>query len=220
MITGRPAFQGASRLSTLSAVLREEPPPPGAETPRDLEKILTRCLRKDPDRRHQHMDEVKLALLEVKEETESGAAAPAPALERRQRRYLWWAAGAVVVLLALGAVAWFGFLRPPAAAASSVMVSSVLSAAYASAGRRSEAQKLFSQLQEASRARYLSPYLQAGFHLALGDKDRSLALLAQAVDDREPYLFWLPAIPGFDPLRSDPRFEALLRKMKLKGKSP
>jgi TolB-like protein/Flp pilus assembly protein TadD len=95
------------------------------------------------------------------------------------------------------------------------LVSSWLSAAYASAGRRAEAQQHFRQLQEASRGRHLLSLPAAAFYLGMGDRENSLALLARAVDDREPYVFWLPAMPGFDPPRSDPRFQALLRKMNL-----
>jgi len=58
MATGTRAFQGDSKLSTLSAVLRENPKPPSqivADVPRELERIIARCLRKDPARRFQAM---------------------------------------------------------------------------------------------------------------------------------------------------------------------
>ncbi len=56
MSTGRRAFQGETKLSTLSAILQGEPKPAGelgTTVPRDLEKIIRRCLRKDPERRFQ-----------------------------------------------------------------------------------------------------------------------------------------------------------------------
>ena len=56
MSTGRRAFQGETKLSTLSAILREEPKPASelaAAVPRELERIIQRCLRKDPARRFQ-----------------------------------------------------------------------------------------------------------------------------------------------------------------------
>src|SRR5260370_2540852 len=95
MVTGRRAFSGHSRMSTITAILRDEPKPlirGGEAAPRDLEKIVRRCLRKDPARRFQHMDDVRVALEELKEESDSGilagsAAAPAP-----NRRYLMAAA--------------------------------------------------------------------------------------------------------------------------------
>jgi serine/threonine protein kinase len=82
MVTGQRAFQGETKLAMLSAVSDKEPTPVSAivpKTPPELEKLIARCLRKDPERRIQHMGDVKLALEELKEETDSGKAhAPAP----------------------------------------------------------------------------------------------------------------------------------------------
>ncbi len=72
MLTGRRAFQGDSKISTLSAILSKEPAPLSVEVPRDLEKVVARCLRKNPDRRFQHMEDLKVALEELKEESDSG----------------------------------------------------------------------------------------------------------------------------------------------------
>src|SRR4029077_573496 len=75
MVTARRAFEGATKISTLSAILHKEPSPAHdviPDAPRDLEKIVARCLRKDPNRRFQHMADIKLALEELKEESESG----------------------------------------------------------------------------------------------------------------------------------------------------
>src|SRR6266849_2514234 len=56
MVTGKRAFHGDSKLSTLSAILKEDPKPVSSivtDVPRDLEKIISQCVRKDPDRRFQ-----------------------------------------------------------------------------------------------------------------------------------------------------------------------
>ena len=81
MVTGRRAFEGASRLATLSAILHQEPKPV-AGLPPELEKIIARCLRKDRDRRFQHLADVRVALEELREEPAPGkiAASPAPLL--------------------------------------------------------------------------------------------------------------------------------------------
>jgi len=117
MTTGRRAFSGETYVARLAAILREEPTPASQlapETPRELERVINRCLRKNPERRFQHMADLKVALEELKEESESGALAPAePAV--RVRRKLPWAAGAFLLAAALGLAAWFGLLRPPAA---------------------------------------------------------------------------------------------------------
>lgn len=86
MVTGRRAFQGESRISTLSAVLRGEPKPVEG-VPHDVEKIITRCLRKDPERRFQLMKDLRVELEELREESDSGSrAAVAPRRKRRTRR--------------------------------------------------------------------------------------------------------------------------------------
>src|SRR5712692_2285602 len=78
MLTGRRAFQRESKVSTLSAIVREEPQPVSHVVeglPVELEKLISRCLRKDRNRRIQHMGDVKLALEELQAEP-AGRSAP------------------------------------------------------------------------------------------------------------------------------------------------
>jgi serine/threonine protein kinase len=101
MVTGVRAFAGTSIADTLAAVLRAQPKPPievVPAVPSDLQKLILRCLRKDPERRIQHMGDVKLALQEIKEDSESGT--PAAAATPRKRRGLLLAAVAGLVVLA------------------------------------------------------------------------------------------------------------------------
>lgn len=89
MVTGWRVFRGDSTASTLAAVLKHEPEPPSRiapQVPRELERIIQRCLRKDPNRRFQHMSDLKVELEDVREESESGvqAAVQAPAQARRR----------------------------------------------------------------------------------------------------------------------------------------
>jgi eukaryotic-like serine/threonine-protein kinase len=59
MVTGARAFSGTSTADTLSAVIRAQPKAPSAVVPgipSDLEKAILRCLRKDPQRRYQHIE--------------------------------------------------------------------------------------------------------------------------------------------------------------------
>jgi serine/threonine protein kinase len=114
MVTGRRAFQGDSTLSTLSAVLREEPKPASEIVeglPRELERIIARCLRKSPERRFQTMADLKVALEELKEESDSGTLSAAPARQQRPGRRLVWAAALLAAFtLGVGAL-WF--MRSP-----------------------------------------------------------------------------------------------------------
>ncbi len=106
MLTGKRAFQGQTRLSTLTAILHKEPGPIGEIAkgiPHDLESLIARCLRKDPERRLHSMDDVRLLLEEL-------IAAPAPSEAVVTPRRKWWpaialAAGALAVGMAL-ALLW------------------------------------------------------------------------------------------------------------------
>jgi eukaryotic-like serine/threonine-protein kinase len=108
MLTGRRAFGRDSRIKTLAAVLNEDPTPASAvieAVPGELERIITRCLRKDPQRRWQTMSDLKVALQEIKEDSESGKlAAPAAPAGRRRKRTALFAVPAAVLLLATAAV--------------------------------------------------------------------------------------------------------------------
>jgi serine/threonine protein kinase len=85
MVTGRKAFQGDSRVSTLSAILKDDPKPPG-NLPAEVDRILRRCLRKDPARRFQSMADVKVELDQVREESDSGRLAEPAVLASSHRR--------------------------------------------------------------------------------------------------------------------------------------
>jgi serine/threonine protein kinase len=108
MATGVRAFQGNSKLSTLSKILHENPKPPGDVAPglpRDLEKIIARCLRKDPARRFQDAADLKVALAELKEESESGVLEAPPKQKPKRRTWL-----APLALCVLAAIAVGGYL--------------------------------------------------------------------------------------------------------------
>jgi Tol biopolymer transport system component/predicted Ser/Thr protein kinase len=111
MVTGRRAFHGDSKLSILSAILREEPKPASQVVeglPRELERIIARCLRKSPERRFQTMPDLKVALEELKEESDSGMLSAAPAPPQRSSLRLVWAALALVGVVSVGVgVLWF-----------------------------------------------------------------------------------------------------------------
>jgi TolB-like protein/Flp pilus assembly protein TadD len=92
-----------------------------------------------------------------------------------------------------------------------------LARAYALAGRKEEAQKILDDLTTISRQRYVPAYSLAVIHLSLGDKEEALRLLEKSYEDRAPFdtgLFASIKIDRrLDPLRGEPRFEALARKV-------
>jgi Tol biopolymer transport system component len=119
VLTGRRAFQRDSRVATLAAILREEPKPAGqiSETlPLEVEQLVLRCLRKDPQRRWQNMSDLKVALQDLKEDSESGKLRAARAEAAPRRRNLAWPAAAGILFVGAAAVlAWLIFLKKPPA---------------------------------------------------------------------------------------------------------
>lgn len=87
--------------------------------------------------------------------------------------------------------------------------------AYALSGDREKAKAALDELREMSRRRYVSPYWFAIVYLGLGDKDQTFAWLDRAVEDRAGLLVWLKVEPEFSPLRDDPRYRDLLRRIGL-----
>ncbi len=118
LATGRRAFIGDSTTVVLSAILRDEPKPaaeiaPGI--PRALDRIITRCLKKDPNQRYQHAGDLKIDLQQVLEEPAAGDSAlrtGSPGRLRMRRRWLL-AAGAACVAVSF-ALGW-RLHAPPAA---------------------------------------------------------------------------------------------------------
>ncbi len=107
MVTGQRAFARGSRAETLAAVVGAQPKAPSEiapDLPKDLEKLILRCLRKEPDRRFHHMADVKVELQEISEESDSRWARLAGGVFRGKgvRRL----AAVLAVGLALAAAAW------------------------------------------------------------------------------------------------------------------
>ncbi|MBK9171195.1 MAG: hypothetical protein IPM24_27565 [Bryobacterales bacterium] len=82
-------------------------------------------------------------------------------------------------------------------------------------GRRAEAAAILGELDAAAERGYVTPISRAWVHLGLGDADAAFHWLNQAVDERDPHLLHLPSKPVYDPIRDDPRFHALLSRMRL-----
>jgi Tol biopolymer transport system component len=117
IVTGRRAFSGASRGLTLAAVLTSEPKPPSQVVPGvppDLEKLIGRCLRKQPERRWQSMADLKVALEDLRDESGAVGRAPAAGIAPHGRRSRALAAGlAVVAVAALALGVWQTTRTPP-----------------------------------------------------------------------------------------------------------
>lgn len=85
--------------------------------------------------------------------------------------------------------------------------------AYAKSGQREQAEKILNDLLSSNQ--YVSPGELATLYTGLGDKERALTTLEKAFAARDLQLQFLGVDPAFDPLRSDPRFVDLLRRVRL-----
>ena len=90
---------------------------------------------------------------------------------------------------------------------------SFLGYGYAAAGRRVEAQKVLDKLNELSKRKYVPALHRAIIYAGLVEKDKAFEWLEKAYEER--YTIAIKVNPVFDPLRSDPRFKDLLRRMNL-----
>ena len=91
----------------------------------------------------------------------------------------------------------------------------LLGHAYAMSGRPGDASKILDELNGMSKREYVSPYDVAIVYVGLGDKERAMEQLNKAYDDRAGWIIFLNVEPIFDPIRSDPAFEELVRRLKL-----
>jgi TolB-like protein/DNA-binding winged helix-turn-helix (wHTH) protein/Tfp pilus assembly protein PilF len=105
--------------------------------------------------------------------------------------------------------------RARSALADEPDVKADLALAHALAGDKAEAEALLSELTEASRERYVSPFLIASFHVGLGNFEEALDWLDKAYEERVGNLVFIGVDPAFDPLRAHPRFQSLLARVGL-----
>ena len=110
MLTGRRAFPGESTASTLAAVLTTEPAPLSTEVPglpAELTRIVSRCLRKLPDKRWQSIADVRIALEELKQDVDAGRLGEsAGSISQPRRRWIPVAVAALVAAALGGFSVW------------------------------------------------------------------------------------------------------------------
>jgi len=82
-------------------------------------------------------------------------------------------------------------------------------------GKRSEARKRLNNIIEYAKENFVSPISLAGVYVGLGEKEEAFSWLEKGYSEKDAGLSYLKANPVFDPLRSDPRFKTLLKKVGL-----
>ena len=91
----------------------------------------------------------------------------------------------------------------------------MLGGAYAAWGKKEDAKRVIRMLTERSARRYVCPYEIATVYAGLGDKDAAFNKLENAVEERADCIPWIKADSKIDPLRSDPRYAALMNRIGL-----
>ena len=109
MATGKPAFSGRSRASLIAAILTAEPPSITQLqplTPPALERVVKKCLAKDPEERWQSASDLASELQWITTTSQSGSTSAAPVKSGWRANTPWWLVGALTVVLVLAAGTW------------------------------------------------------------------------------------------------------------------
>jgi TolB-like protein/DNA-binding winged helix-turn-helix (wHTH) protein/Flp pilus assembly protein TadD len=96
----------------------------------------------------------------------------------------------------------------------------ILGLVYGLAGRKDDATRVLNELLELNKKRYVTPAALANVYVGLGDKEQTFFWLEKAYEERSYYIAYLNVFPIVDPLRSDPRFKDLLRRVGLSDVPP
>ena len=94
------------------------------------------------------------------------------------------------------------------------VVLALVAHAQAVAGRTDDARRGLAQLEAAAARAYVAPEYRALVHLGLGERESALALLEEAFRNRSPAMTFVGVEPLLDPLRGDPRFDALRERVR------
>jgi len=86
--------------------------------------------------------------------------------------------------------------------------------AYAVSGRQEDAIMMLDLLRDRASQEYISPYWTSVIYTGLGDNDKAFEWLERAYEEKDGSMVFVKVEPAFDRLRSDPRFESLVKKMK------
>ena len=86
---------------------------------------------------------------------------------------------------------------------------------YGASGQAAEARNVLRRLHDMAAQQYVPPFSIACVHLGLREIDASFEWLDRAVDECDQLIMPIKSYAFLDPIRADPRFSALLRKMNL-----
>jgi serine/threonine protein kinase/Tfp pilus assembly protein PilF len=97
----------------------------------------------------------------------------------------------------------------------SILMRAALAQTFAAAGKKKNAIQILDELTKLARQKYVASYYLAGIHIGLGEDDLALEYLQKSFEEHSHWLIYLHMDPGMDSLRSNPRFQDLLRRVGL-----
>ena len=97
----------------------------------------------------------------------------------------------------------------------SSLMCAALAQTFATAGRRKKATQILDDLTKLTKQKYVAPYFFAGIHIGLGEDNRAMEYLEKAYEEHSHWLIYLHVDPSMDGLRSNPRFQDVLRSVGL-----
>jgi eukaryotic-like serine/threonine-protein kinase len=97
----------------------------------------------------------------------------------------------------------------------SPLMNAALAQTFASAGRIKEAIQILDDLKNLTKQKYIAPHFFAGIYIGLGEDDRAMEYLEKSYEEHSHWLIYLHIDPSMDGLRSNPRFQDLLRRVGL-----
>jgi tetratricopeptide (TPR) repeat protein len=97
----------------------------------------------------------------------------------------------------------------------SPLMNAALAQTLATAGAREKALQILDDLRKLATQKYVTPYFFAGIHIGLGEEDHAMEYLEKSYEEHSHWLMYLHMDPSMDGLRSNPRFQDLLRRVGL-----
>jgi tetratricopeptide (TPR) repeat protein len=104
-------------------------------------------------------------------------------------------------------------LRAAQALDTNPIIIGYLGFTYGRSGRKDKAVETVNQLDQLEQRRFVTPFCQAIVYLGLGENEKAIDWLEKAYEERSTWIGWLKIQPMLDPLRSNPRFQMLYKKM-------
>jgi eukaryotic-like serine/threonine-protein kinase len=123
-----------------------------------------------------------------------------------------WTHGAVLIALGRAPEA-IAPLRELVKRAPITSYSTLLAWGLAAAGQTTEAYELLREIHSRESTEYVWPVGIAWAYARLGQMDRAFEYLERGYEDRAGFMIWISCEPAFDPLRADPRFDAIVRRV-------